>query len=48
MKYHTKEINEGMILTNKNVEDADTYWSYSKKEWNKMNDAFQNIQNSGI
>ena len=43
--YHSVEgIYIGQILTEKNHRNADTYWHYTKKEWDKMNNAFQNIK----
>jgi hypothetical protein len=34
----------GRILTNKNIHDADTYWWYTKKQWDSMNKEFQKIK----
>jgi hypothetical protein len=33
----------GRILKSKNHQGADIYWSYSRKEWEKMNTGFQRI-----
>lgn len=41
-KYYNIPI--GRILTDKNCGSADVYWSYTKKQWNAMNDAFQKEQ----
>jgi hypothetical protein len=34
----------GMILSDKNINNADTFWHYSKREWDFMNKEFQNIK----
>ena len=36
-------IQVGRILKNKNHQNADFYWCYSRKEWNAMTKGFKNI-----
>lgn len=42
--YHSNQIYIGRILTEKNHADADTYWHYTKKEWNELNKRFNLLQ----
>lgn len=34
----------GEILPKITTDDAEYYWSYSRKEWDKMNEAFQKLK----
>lgn len=34
----------GEILPKKSTDQAETFWSYSKKEWEKLNKGFVKIQ----
>ena len=43
--YHSdKGIYPGQILNSRNYDSADSYWWYTNKEWDKMNDSFQALQ----
>jgi hypothetical protein len=42
--YHSNDgIYIGQILTEKNHSTADRYWSYTKKEWMRMNSEFEKL-----
>lgn len=41
--YWNSDIHIGMILSDKNIGNSDFYWSYTKKEWNSMNEAFKKV-----
>lgn len=42
--YMTNEgVYIGQILSKNNHKNADIYWWYTKKEWNKMNAEFQKL-----
>lgn len=34
----------GDIISDKTFEDSDIHWDYNRKEWRKMNIAFESIQ----
>ena len=38
------EIKIGDLLPKETTDNAETYWSYSRKEWDKMNEAFQKLK----
>ena len=39
-----ENINVGDVLTDKNIQDCDTFWSYTRKEWEKLDNWFKKEQ----
>lgn len=35
------DVYEGKHISDKNLQGADVYWDYSRKQWNKLNEAFK-------
>lgn len=42
------EVGVGQILTSKQLDGCDTYWQYSRKEWDKIDREFRKIQKIGV
>jgi hypothetical protein len=39
------DVRTGDILSSDTTDNAETYWSYSKKEWDKMDKSFRKLWN---